>query len=59
MNPLVFLFAGMTAAWLLVFVYLAHVARRTARLERQLDDALRMLDDRRTGSTAETVGDDG
>lgn len=37
-----FLFYGFLAAWLILFLYILNVARRGARLKRELEDVKRL-----------------
>lgn len=37
-----FLFWGFLAAWLILFLYIVNVARRGARLKRELEDVKRL-----------------
>ncbi len=44
MNTLSFLFAGYSAVWLVLFVYLFSLSRRHRSLERQVEDLRQMLE---------------
>ena len=37
-----FLFYGFLAAWLILFLYIAYIARRGTRLKRELEDVKRL-----------------
>ena len=47
-----FMFYGFLAAWLIVALYVISLARRNARLKRELDDVKQLV---RSGETNEAV----
>ncbi|MCX8071545.1 MAG: CcmD family protein [Candidatus Binatia bacterium] len=51
MDSLHFLFAAYTAVWAMLFLYLWVMARRTRRLEEQLQELLRLLDQQSSGGS--------
>lgn len=46
MDHLHFLFAAYTAVWAMIFLYVWVMAKRTRRLEEQLQELLRLLEKR-------------
>ena len=49
-----FMFYGFAAAWVIVLAYLIILARRGARLKRELEDVKHLLDTSRSDSSIES-----
>ena len=47
-----FMFYGFLAAWLIVIVYVVSLARRGARLKRELEDVKRLVSSNQAGQGA-------
>ena len=47
-----FMFYGFTAAWAIVLFYVINLARRGARLKKELDDVKQLLVSNQTGEPA-------
>jgi CcmD family protein len=47
-----FMFYGFTAAWLIVLLYVVSLARRGARLKKELDDVKQLLSSTQPGHRA-------
>ena len=49
-----FMFYGFLAAWVIVLVYVVSLARRGARLKKELDDVRQLLDSSHDRAPSET-----
>lgn len=50
MKNLNFLFAAYTAVWVMLFVYIASLARRNRSLQDEIDELRRLVEDRSSES---------
>ncbi len=51
LRNLTFMFYGFLAAWLIVFLYVISLARRNARLKKELDDVKNLVASVQTDET--------
>lgn len=59
MEHLHFLFAAYTAVWAMIFLYIWVMAKRTRRLEEQLRELLRLLEQHNPRHVPPTPGESG
>jgi CcmD family protein len=58
MKNLSYLFAAYTAIWVLLFFYVANIARRNRALQREIDELRQLLQRRGSASSAEQAQDE-